>query len=128
MGRPHETENKVRLALGTVPAWQLNDTSVKALCHRADLDATGCSAARLSYLFRLGKCIPLSPPKPRAQTARPVVRKRLGYEVRSSSSACPRSCVAEAMSRESSFVRWGFFTEKMPFSSQRLSVVRLGFD
>ena len=56
--------NKVRLALGTAPAWRLNDTSVKALCHRADLDAIGCSAVRLSYLFRLGKCSPLSPPKP----------------------------------------------------------------
>jgi hypothetical protein len=35
-----------------------------SICHRADLNAIGCSAARLSYLFRLGKCSPLSPPKP----------------------------------------------------------------
>ncbi len=32
--------------------------------HRADPDAIGCSEAGLSYLFRLGKCNPLSPPKP----------------------------------------------------------------
>ena len=30
------SENKVRLALGTAPAWRLSDTSVKELCRRGD--------------------------------------------------------------------------------------------
>ena len=78
-----EIENKARLAFGTRPAWRLNelpfghsDASIKhrcsffcypsalvLICHRADLDAIGCSAARLSYLFRLGKCSSLSSPR-----------------------------------------------------------------
>ena len=48
--------------------------------------------------------------------------KSLEYAVRSSSPACPRSCVVEAVSLESSFARWVCVADNIPFSPQRRSV------
>jgi hypothetical protein len=42
LGRPHEKENKVRLALGTAPAWELND----GILMRSPKHHRACSAYR----------------------------------------------------------------------------------